>query len=171
MWLSAMGLTLGLLMITAILALIVVKGAVIFWPQRVALIEIAGPQTAASDRLAGEVRKVQKKLDRVVGQETADDGTDREWQIYTANKDAGGATFRFVDAASIREVSHPDEIMVIERTEYGRAIGFPEGLEMADGSTVRFGEAGFEESLQALTHEAEKRRQLIRRIEKGQIGK
>ncbi len=132
-WFTAMGLSLGILMITGLLALIAYRGLEVFWPKRVAEITIQ-PATGTQEKLLGEiVLKRDKKIQ--------ENGRNREWQLFLGNRDILGQAFRFIDEKDIQSVEFPQEAVVVERLEFGDAIGFPVEqkadallLRLADGS-------------------------------------
>ena len=98
-WLTAMGLTIGLLMVVYLIGLIVVNGLTAFWPARVAQIELReGSKAGINDsrRLGGKIVKVQQKA--IQGDGTRDQS---EWQVLVGNKDAYGFGFKYLDCADI----------------------------------------------------------------------
>jgi ABC-type phosphate transport system auxiliary subunit len=59
---------------------------------------------------------------------------------------------------------------VIERLEYGDAIGVPIALELRSGNTVTAAEPGFQKQFETLVHDINARWDTIRGIEKYEIG-
>jgi phosphate transport system permease protein len=171
-WVTAMGLALGLVMIVYLLGLIVVNGYGAFWPKRVVRLELKADSTArlhASRALAGEVVQRQQKTVqglRTSGQEAAQ----FEQQLFLGNKDTYGLGFRYLDEDDIIQVSYPSDIMVIERLEYGDAIGVPLALEIHGEGVLRSDHAQFFSRLHMLVAEARQRWATIKRIEKYEIG-
>jgi phosphate transport system permease protein len=169
-----MGLAVGLVMIVYLLGLIVVNGCDTFWPKRVARLELTAESKARlheAPTLAGEIVKQQQKVTPILPKQPADDGAQHtEWQLFIGNKDAYGMGFRYVDHADIARVSYPAELMVIERLEYGNAIGVPLALELHGQGTLAATDRRFGERLQTLIDETNQRRRAIRRIEKYDIG-
>lgn len=171
-WVTAMGLALGLVMIVYLLGLIVVNGYGAFWPKRVVRLELKADSTArlhASRALAGEVVQRQQKTVqglRTSGQEAAQ----FEQQLFLGNKDTYGLGFRYLDEDDIIQVSYPSDIMVIERLEYGNAIGVPLALEIHGEGVLRSDHAQFFSRLHMLVAEARQRWATIKRIEKYEIG-
>lgn len=162
-WISSMGLTIGLMMVVGLLALIISQGASVFWPKSVALLTLkAGLDGAIGDsaNLAGAIVKKQK----------GHGGVASEWQMYLGNRDAYGLSFKYVDAATVEKVEYPKDLLVIERMEYGNAIGYPLAIEVADGAKIPASDPEFGKRLQALVDEARNRRKEIEHIEKGEIG-
>ena len=162
-WMTSMGLAIGLLMVVYLLWLIVSQGVAVFWPAEVPQITLkAGVKNGINDSAitGGEIVKKQLR---------AGDGGE-EWQLFVANRDAYGLSFKYVNAADVERVEFPREVMVVERIEYGDAIGFPSFLEIKGGEKIAATDAAFSDRLAAAVREAEARRRVIQRIEKGQIG-
>lgn len=163
-WLTALGLSTGLIMVFGLLALIAVNGIMVFWPKPVMEITMV-KEDGSTAKLAGEVVKTQIK--RSVG----DVSIKREVQYFTGNKDLYQLGFRFVDEEAIQTRDFPKDLIVAERMEYGDAIYYPESLELADGTKIAASDAAFEEKLAELVKEGNERRDEILHIEKGKIGK
>ncbi len=163
-WLSGMGLALGLLLIIGLLGIIVRNGIPYFWPKRVAEVtlvqgaEIAG---IGGQKFSGELRMQRTKRDS---------GTE-ESQFYLGNRDIYGFSFKFVDDSQIAELSYPEGLISVEREEYGRAIGYPIKLVLADGSELAASDEEFDTRLEAIIDEVSDRRAEIKHIAKGKIGK
>lgn len=186
-WLTSLGLTMGLLMVVALLAVVVWNGLNVFWPKPVAVVTLR-PQSSesvgGSKTFAGIVTKHQEKIIHLVrGQsvsdkdESAADKPDSEeaknrfeWQFYTGNKDQYGLGFKFVDHADIQSMTYPKDVMVVERLEYGNAIAEAVLLRETDGSEIPVSDPSFHEKLTDRVLEASRRRAQIYRIEKSQIG-
>ncbi|MBL9155144.1 MAG: ABC transporter permease subunit [Verrucomicrobiales bacterium] len=163
-WLTAVGLSTGLIMIIGLLGLILWNGITVFWPKPVvefALREADGKTTA----VAGEVVKTRLR--------PADDGSagKEEIQIFTGNKDAYGLAFRFIDGEAVTGRTEPRDLILAERMEYGDSLFYPIGLDLADGSRVEVADEKFDETFSQLVREAGERRREILHIEKKQIGR
>lgn len=182
-WLTGMGLAVGLFMIASLLLVIVVNGASVFWPKNVLEIHLkagspppSGPALSFSDPpvIVGETtKKGKKRIPIVSGKDERTSGklSSLEWQLFIGNKDVCGLPFLYIDFDAIERIEYPEDIMVLERLEYGDAIGFPEEIRYRDGGRVTYGEAAFERSLRGLVDEVTGRRKLIRTIEKRDIGR
>ncbi|MDP3921200.1 MAG: phosphate ABC transporter permease PstA [Candidatus Omnitrophota bacterium] len=174
-WCAAMGLTLGLTLIVSLMGLILVKGVAVFWPDRAVVLELKPGSTArlgGSEYLAGVVTKEQKILRRakdISGGEDA--GRERmEWQLFLGNKDIYGISFKYVDYADISRTAYPEDLIRIERMEYGDAFGFPVYLEIAGEDPIEFSSAAFLPRLHALVRDVSHRWDEIRKIERDEIG-
>ncbi|MEQ1862316.1 MAG: phosphate ABC transporter permease PstA [Chthoniobacteraceae bacterium] len=159
-WMCSMGLAIGLLMVVGLLGLIVAQGVGVFWPDNVAQITLKPGGDGAQSMVGGRIVKEQRNSDQSGA---------IEWQLFTGNRDAYGFSFKFVNAADIARVDYPRDLLVIERMEYGDAIGYAVALE-AGGVTVESSDPQFSARLDALVREADERRGKIERIEKGEIG-
>ena len=153
-WLTAMGLAVGVTMVIGLLSLIVVHGLSVFWPQRVVELQLKD-----GSRIAGEITREQ----------IATDGS-RELQLHTGNKDASGMAYRFVSEAAITTRSQPADIMVLERIEYGNAIVTPVALDAKQHGSIPASDARLASTLRQLVTEAAHRRAEIEEIEKSRIG-
>lgn len=175
-WATAMGLTVGLVMILYLLGLIFANGFNAFWPKRIALIELKpNSQARLKDAtvLAGEIVKQQRKTSRTLVQKQdghARDTEQTEWQLFIGNKDVYGIGFRYVDYDDIVRVRYPQELMAIERLEYGDAIGTPVALTIEGDRVVPAGDQQFDQHLHRLVAEVNQRWADIRRLERYEIG-
>jgi phosphate transport system permease protein len=173
-WLTGMGLTIGLAMIFSLLALVLIRGLQPFWPKPVVEVTLReGSEDSLQGALTfgGEITLKQKKLSH----RSSRAGTNvteapLEWQLFVANKDVYGLGFKFVDANQIAKTEWPTNVIKLERLEYGPAIGYPVALEIADQNLIPATNSAFDSELLRLVDEANQRRSEIRRIEKVEIG-
>lgn len=175
-WFTGMGLAMGLLMVIALLGLIVANGFQAFWPKRVAQVTLKATSTddvKESKVIAGEIIKKRRKTLRTLTRDSDDQAQatlPTEWQLFLGNKDAYGFSFRYFDFADIAQVIYPDEMVVIERLEYGDAIGQPVALEIQGEGTLAATDASFKDRFHRLVEEVNQRWQTIKTIEKFDIG-
>ncbi|MFQ3577554.1 MAG: phosphate ABC transporter permease PstA [Verrucomicrobiia bacterium] len=173
-WLTGMGLALGILMIVALLAVIVINGVLAFWPKRFVAIALEEGSKAAirgSAAIGGEIAKRQMK--RVFAVDEAGNPDVRfepEIQLHLGNREAFGFSFVFIDEADIKEKTFPMDVIRMERTDYGPAFGIPRSLATGDrvipAESDEFGKA-FDEAIAR----AAERRARIRHLEKDEIGR
>src|SRR4030095_11969061 len=78
--------------------------------------------------------------------------------------------FRYLDYADIVRISYPSDLLLIERLEYGDAIGIPVALEVSGEGTLPAADERFPTRFRALVAEVNHRRDVIQRIEKYDIG-
>ncbi len=166
-WLTGTGLALALVMAAVLLLVILRNGATVFWPNRV--VELHLEQGGSTTVVAGELMD-----SRITYSGEAGVAGIEEWKVYTGNRDVYRSAFRFVPATAVREQRMPDDVLVVERSEYGNAIGRPQALLVkgADGKVeiVAAGDARFEPELDKLLDETRDRWRAIRVIEKEHIG-
>ena len=79
----------------------------------------------------GEDRQTQQKA--IQGEGTRDQS---EWQVMVGNKEVYEFGFKYLDRADIAKVSYPAGRMLIERLEYGEAIGMPVALQIKGEGTI-----------------------------------
>ncbi len=173
-WITAMGLSIGLLMVVGLLGIIVANGLPVFWPNRVveATLKkgVANPVPNAGDTITGELVQTRTKRIPILGPDGTSIEDQKEVQFYIGNKDAYGLNFVFANRADISAMQEPPDIYRIERLEYGIAFGYPRELVLADGSTIASDSPEFSKSLASLVNEAAARREAIEKIEKRDIG-
>lgn len=170
-WLTAMGLAIGLIMVFGLLWIIVSNGLPVFWPSKVVSVELkqglVSPLAGGGSVVLGELTQEREKRIQSAGQGPKE----MELQFFVANKDAYGLSFVYLDANTVASREFPSDIMAIERIEYGDAFGYPVALKLADGTTVAAGQPEFAQALAREVKVAAERRQQISRIEKQAIGR
>jgi phosphate transport system permease protein len=173
-WLTSMGLAIGLLMVVGLLCVIVINGLPVFWPGRVVAVKlkegIASP-VANSPEIIGEIVQERTKSVKVLGADGKPAADQRGIQLFVANKDIYGFSFVFLDSSSIAAIERPKNILVLERVEYGDAIGTPIAPQLADGQRTEAESQEFDSSLQKLIQDGNARRAKIEQIEKIDIGR
>jgi len=173
-WLTGAGLVVATLMILALLGLVLVNGGRTFWPRAIAELTLTDGTV-----LLGEVTRTERYRPTEGDIATLppaararlilDDGWSRRRLLRTGNYDLYGEDFRWVNDHSIVSERLPADAWMIERREWGPAIGRPAALTR-DESTVASGAAQILEKygeLHALTLTAADR---IHHLEKDEIG-
>ncbi|MDP0500481.1 MAG: phosphate ABC transporter permease PstA [Verrucomicrobiota bacterium JB022] len=168
-WLTAMGLGVGIIMILGLLALILFKGVQTFWPRDIHVVHVAeespftlGGRTTFAGSIADERYK---RLASPEGEEQA-----REYQFFVGNRDTFGLSFFYVDEDAIVSWEQPQELMQAERLSWGDAIFYPVSITKADGSVIGVEETGFPTTLRHIMKDAHERREQIREINRNEIG-
>jgi len=167
-WLTGMGLATGLLMITALLLLILVKGAEAFWPLRIARVELVA---SAAERLGQPVlyAHILGSREKRIGATDAAGRRAEEIKLQVANRDAGGTGFVYLDLADVAKITEPPDLVRLDRVEYGPAIGQLVSLQPLDEPLVTAPEE-MASLLRRLVAEGNARRATIERIERREIG-
>ncbi|WP_419832559.1 phosphate ABC transporter permease PstA [Endozoicomonas atrinae] len=141
-WLNAGAVAISLVLVIGLLGLIAVRGLGHFWPGQIIVADYQPPgQTIRM--VAGEItdseevpatRLVSSGLEVVDGQE-----------LYTrdllkqGNRDLSGADFVWIVDEWLSNRQYPEDIMVLERREWGNFYGFLESVKEG-GATVASGE-------------------------------
>jgi len=175
-WLTAMGLTIGLLMVVGLLGIIVANGIPVFWPKKVYEVTlkagINNPVPGGGESFAGEIVQTRTKRVPILTKTGEVEADQKEVQYFVGNKDIYGLNFAFVSRVDIEKRDLPKDIYAIERMEYGDAFVFPLDLTLADGTKIEAaGNNEFSSGLAKAVKISNSLRDEIRQIEKIQIGR
>ncbi len=176
-WVTGMGLTIGLAMIVFLLGLVVYHGVGVFWPRRVALIEFREDRSTRfrdGTRVLGIVAIEQERDVRDLTPEQLASplpADRREKQLFLGNRDAYGQSFAFFSVGDIQTITYPDQVVRAERLEWGDALFFPVRLEKYDGTVIEADDPSFDAYLRGRVDDAAARRAQIQRIERYDIGR
>lgn len=176
-WVTAMGLSVGLAMILLLLGFIFFQGTSVFWPKPVAQIEwkdegkdsFRGARSAAGVVLSEKDKDRRDLTEEQLKSSNPDDR--REKQMFLGSRDVYGQAFAFFMKGDIKRVSYPRDIVRAERLEYGDAIFYPVALERGAEVLARVNDENFELIFSKLIKEAKARWMEITRIERDDIGK
>lgn len=169
-WLTSMGLAIGLFMVVALLSLIVYNGLGVFWPKPVIRIELKpGSNSIQREQLVvGGI--ITSTRNRMIPQDTGK-AIEREWHLQVGNKDVYGQGFRYIALDDTDTREYPADAMVIERTEYGPAVGLPIAMDLPDSRRIEAKADAFDAELRAAIKHIRDLRADLRRVEKKDIGK
>ncbi|MFZ9937038.1 MAG: phosphate ABC transporter permease PstA [Luteolibacter sp.] len=159
-WLTAAGLAVGVVMAMALILLILVKGTASFWPRQVELMEVKTGETV--EKIAGYVTEERQRRDSA-------GVVHKEIQIFRGNRDLYGEGFKFIDRSNIAASTRPDDLLLVERMEYGPAIVRAIAMETPAGR-IPAGDPGFDKALAETIKHAEHDRARMLHIERKQIG-
>ncbi len=162
MWLTSMGLSIGLIMVVALLGIIFINGIEVFWPKR--LVEMSIKDGDKTVVIGGEIVLERDKPIKINGV------VQRELQLFTGNKEVYGQAFRFVDLKDVVSQKQPAGAIKIERMEYGNAIGMPVSLILKGGEIITASDSRFSTRLNELIDEVTDRREEILHLEQTVIG-
>ncbi|WP_416395987.1 phosphate ABC transporter permease PstA [Allohahella sp. A8] len=169
-WINAGAVTISLVMVFGLLALIAVRGLSHFWPHSVFETSYSGNQGAVITLIGQEVEQedVPAEQIRATGLDVPEDQNFVErWLVKTGNRDLGGSDFNWYLRRNLGELTYPQDIVVLERREWGNFYGYLEAVS-ENGEVVASGEnvwPAFEERLDRALQLHEK----IEDIEKGRI--
>lgn len=168
-WLSSAAVSASLIIVLGLLALIAVRGLAHFWPARVmdASYQVANNQPI---RIIGETVDSESVAVERLNDLVLKDKTDFVTRILikTGNRDALGSDFRWLIEPWMSKITYPENIVTIERREWGNFYGFPTAIKEY-GKVVAEG-AGLWDALQVRATRANDLFAQIRKIEKNDIG-
>jgi len=151
-WFSGTLLATCLAMIICLVGFIVSKGMGYFWPSPLVQIQTSeGPV-----------------LGEITGHEPARGEETEKLQLRVGNRDIYGQDFRWIPSLGLGAPEYPKDALLIERLEYGPFIGRIDSLSH-EGQVVSSGPIALAEAMRRLA-EANRLRQRIQSIEKGQVG-
>lgn len=159
-WLSAGGLSLGIIMILALLTLVTLKGVSSYWPRPIEVIEVK--QDEGPDQLAGIViQQAERK--------GADGRLHPQLLVFQGTTELHNQSYHYVDVADILERKRPSEVVLVDRLESGPAILWPVALETTEGR-YRAGDTNYSDKLQEVLGQAKDLRRQILQIKRRDIG-
>jgi phosphate transport system permease protein len=151
-WLNAGAVSISLVMVVGLLGLIAVRGLSHFWPADVMEVSYTQPGMQ-SEMIIGETIDVEvvpaARLKRVgvdlpEGQESAE-----RILMKVGNRDQFGMDFRWFNSPWLGEASFPEEIISIERREWGRFYGRLVSVKQ-QGDVVASGDNAYDELQQRI---------------------
>ncbi len=151
-WLNAGAVSISLVMVVGLLGLIAVRGLSHFWPADIMEVSYTEPGKQ-SEMIMGETIEVEvvpaARLKRVgvdlpEGQESAE-----RILMKVGNRDQFGMDFRWFNSPWLGEASFPEEIISIERREWGRFYGRLVSVKQ-QGDLVASGDDAYEELQQRI---------------------
>ena len=169
-WLNAGAVSLSIIMVVGLVALIMVRGLGHFWPGNVAafdytdddgsVIALAGEfidtESVPRARLAVDDSRIAADIDII----------DRRL-VRIGNRDYTGFDYRWVLDAAIHNLSYPENIMAVERYEWGNFYGYLKAVK--ENGEVTDADPDWE-SFRRYVAESEKILGEIHHIEKDMIG-
>jgi phosphate transport system permease protein len=170
-WLNAGAVTVSLIMVGGLLLLIAVRGLGHFWPADVLEIQYREPD-GRQVRLIGEIHHVEEiAAERLrAGGILVPEGmqTVERVLLKTGNRDVTGMDFRSLLAFAVVGEDRPDELMTVERREWGNLYGHLRAVRER-GRAVATGPAAWT-VLQERIERTEALHRRIRDVEVSEIG-
>lgn len=172
-WLNAGTVAICLIMVLGVLGLIAVRGLGYFWPADVVQAQYVAPGSSQIETVVGEI--YDSKTD--TAKRLAESGIAvpegitavERISIKQGNRDQGQPDFRWVFADTLSDVKYPEDIVVLERFEWGSFYGRLKSVS-ENGTEAASGPAAWD----ALQDRLDRSNDLIAEmtaIEKGEIGK
>ena len=169
-WMNAAAVSISLIMVVGLLGLIAVRGLSHFWPHAVleaSYVHDDGTTQVVLGEVADDAWVRNARLDDMGMEASAEGGLNRVL-IKRGNRDLTGQDFSWFWEARLQDVKWPEDIVVIERREWGNFYGRLLALK-ENGNTVATGEEALGE-LRARLQRANELLLQVREIEKGEMG-
>ena len=167
-WLNAGAVSICIIMVAGLIGLIAVRGLGHFWPADIAVFDYYETPKSEVVKMMGEIVDEETvSRSRAGNPEYAGDTIKRDL-IKTGNRDVSGLDFQWILNAGIKNVTYPEEAMVVERREWGNFYGYLTDLQL-DGKKISYSD----ESWTIFKDAIEKNSDIfaeIRHIEKDLIG-
>jgi len=155
-WLNAGAVSISLIMVIGLVLLIAVRGLAHFWPADVmqADYQHKGETTRVLGEInAGEDVSLERLRDsgyEIEADIQTDNGHVIRYLVKTGNRDILGSDFRVLLKPMLKNVVYPEDVMVVERREWGNFYGFLKAVKK-DGEIIAKGEEAhqiFQKSLE-----------------------
>ena len=172
-WLCGAAVSASLIIVGGLLAIIGGNGLAHFWPKQVAEFSYrVDPQQTIT--LVGEVRDQEiVTTERIVGSGSwvadRESPTGERLLLKIGNRELNGLDFRWIIAGNIEQQTHPEELLVIERLEWGNFYGYLQAVQLGDQPKIPGDEA--HAALATSIARALALREGIEEIERGEIGR
>lgn len=170
-WLTGMGLSLGLLMVFGLLGIILYNGLETFWPKTVYTWVIQDAQGKGETTLFATMVKDRSRRDYTQESALGESKHVKEYQLFTGNKQVYGQAFRYVDHNQVKSRTVDDSLLMIERMEGGMALVKPQFIAEADDKKVSFEVADFMPILDNTVKEADDIRGAMQDVERREIAR
>ena len=171
-WLNAAAVSLSLIMVFGLLTLIAVRGLGHFWPANVASIayvENANEQAITIIAEMVDQQVLKPELAEAAGYTPAQAAAGlTQYLVKTGNRDVSGLDFRWLLGKDIKQTEYPENLMVLERREWGNFYGYLETIKEG-GKVVAQGEQAWAMLAERMERTLDIFEQ-IKDIEKGEIG-
>lgn len=170
-WLNAGAVAICIVMVVGLLGLVAVRGLSHFWPHTIVqgtYVQPDGQEQVLIGEIADEEWVAASRV-REAGTEVPDGvKVVKRMLMKTGNRDITGMDFRWLMADSFHDVTAPDDIMVVERREWGNFYGYLKAIK-ENGQVVVTGEQAVEEFEKRLSRALNLVAE-IREIENKEIG-
>lgn len=171
-WLNAGTVAICLIMVLGVLGLIAVRGLGYFWPADVVQAQYSVPGSSQIETVVGEIYDSKTDTAKRLSESgiAVPEGITavERISIKQGNRDQGQPDFRWVFADTLKEVQYPEDIVVLERFEWGSFYGRLKSVS-ENGTEVASGSAAWD----ALQDRLDRSNDLLADmadIEKGEIG-
>ncbi len=126
-WLNAGAVSASIIVVFGLIGLIAVRGMSHFWPADIQQIEYAdavGEYRIIGEFVESEDINREQYIESGLGKVPEDQEFVKRWLVKTGNREILSADFRWIDDHHIQKQSKPEELVVVERIEWGNLYGY-----------------------------------------------
>jgi phosphate transport system permease protein len=170
-WLNAAAVSICLIMVFGVLGLVTVRGVVHFWPADIQEFSYLQDKDQIKTIIGEQVETSSTPaiIAKSAGFKMADDEKILiQYLIKTGNRDITGTDFRWIQQRNIKTQQTPDDLMVVERREWGNFYGRLQAVK-ENGKVIATGENAWK-TLQDKINSTQAVHAEIKTIEKKEIG-
>lgn len=174
-WMNAAAVGISVSAVIGILLLIAVKGLAHFWPADVAMISFndknGQPQTVYGELIELDELPVKQFLESGGNPSWTKDGESfmQRWLVKTGNRKVNPPDFRWIYLNQITDIQNPEDVIVLERVEWGNAYGVPTSLRVGSTDGTLISGAELSSVLQQRLQRGELIREEIHKLEQGEM--
>ena len=174
-WMNAAAVGISVSAVIGILLRIAVKGLAHFWPSDVAMISFndknGQPQTVYGELIELDELPVKQFLESGGNPSWTKDGESRmqRWLVKTGNRKVNPPDFRWIYLNQITDIQNPEDVIVLERVEWGNAYGVPTSLRVGSTDGTLISGAELSSVLQQRLQRGELIREEIHKLEQGEM--
>jgi phosphate transport system permease protein len=175
-WMNAAAVAISIAAVVGVLGLIAVRGFAHFWPADVALVDYTDA-TGLRREVLGEIIETETlpvhqyleasgktASDLAPGQFTVD-----RWLVKSGNRRTDGPDFRWIVEHGVHAVSYPEDVVVLERMEWGNAYGYLRAVQEAGQPSAAGTDPWID--LQARLARVTELRERLRALERGELNR
>ncbi|MGB1799458.1 MAG: phosphate ABC transporter, permease protein PstA, partial [Gammaproteobacteria bacterium] len=123
-WLNAGAVSICIIMVAGLIGLIAVRGLGHFWPADIAVFDYYETPKSEVVKMMGEVVDEETVSRSRAGNPEYEGDFIKRDLIKTGNRDVSGLDFEWILNAGIKNVTYPEEAIVVERREWGNFYGY-----------------------------------------------
>lgn len=170
-WLNAGAVSISIVVVSGLLFMIAAKGMGHFWPANIYQFDYqteSGKTSIIGEFIQAE--KISRSRYEESGLGAAPEGDElvKRWLIKTGNREILSADFRWVDDFKIQHKKAPEDLIIIERTEWGNFYGYLKQISEA-GKKLDEQDSRWQQLESRIDRVTELREQ-IHELEDGDIG-
>ncbi len=121
-WLNAGAISIALVAVFGLLLLIMVRGMSHFWPADVAKLHFEND--TSTQKVIAEIIEKETLQASAVPEFHGAEGEVTRYLVKTGNRDYLGSDFKWIFDTGLNKIDYPEQIMVLERIEWGNFYGY-----------------------------------------------